>query len=49
VGDGGSQEFGTELAARLADTSRPRFEELEAKESTAGLSVEESIEQLGLT
>jgi len=48
VGDGGSAEFGTELVARLADASRPRFEELAARESAVGLSVEEEIEQLGL-
>ena len=48
VGDGGSAEFVAELAARMPGARRPRFDELQAKETTEGLSPEEEIEQLEL-
>lgn len=49
VGDGGSAEFEAELVARMPDANRPRFDELEAKETAeGGLSPEEEIEQLEL-
>ena len=48
VGDGGSAEFVAELVARMAPASRPRFDELEAKEEGEGLTPEEDLEQLGL-
>jgi pimeloyl-ACP methyl ester carboxylesterase len=48
VGDGGSAEFTAQLVVRMPDANRPRFEELEAKESAEGLSLEEDAEQLGL-
>ncbi|HEY5136330.1 MAG TPA: alpha/beta hydrolase [Candidatus Nanopelagicales bacterium] len=49
VGDGGAAEFGAELTRRLAPEHRPRFEELDARE-TAGevLTEEESLEALEL-
>jgi pimeloyl-ACP methyl ester carboxylesterase len=48
VGDGGSAAFGAELVARLKDESRPRIDELAAKEEAEGLSLEENLEQLRL-
>lgn len=48
VGDGGAAAFVTELRARLLDANRPRFDELEVKESDEGLTPEEDLEQLGL-
>lgn len=48
VGDGGSAEFVAELVARMPDANRPRFDELEVKESAEGLTPEEDLEQLGL-
>jgi pimeloyl-ACP methyl ester carboxylesterase len=48
VGDGGSAEFMAELVVRMPDANRPRFDELEAKESADGLSTEEDVEQLRL-
>lgn len=48
VGDGGSAEFVAELVARMPDANRPRFDELEAKETAEGLSPVEDIEQLEL-
>ncbi|RYB88485.1 alpha/beta hydrolase [Nocardioides glacieisoli] len=48
VGDGGASAFGAELMVRLSDTSRPRVEELSAKEEAEGLSLAEEMEQLRL-
>jgi pimeloyl-ACP methyl ester carboxylesterase len=48
VGDGGSAAFGAELVARLSDGSRPRIDELAAKEAVEGLTVDEELEQLRL-
>jgi pimeloyl-ACP methyl ester carboxylesterase len=48
VGDGGAAAFGAELVARLTDASRPRVEELAAKEEAVGLSLDEEMEQLRL-
>ena len=48
VGDGGSAAFGAELVARLKDESRPRVDELAAKEEAEGLSLDEELEQLRL-
>jgi pimeloyl-ACP methyl ester carboxylesterase len=48
VGDGGAAAFGAELFARLADDSRPRLEQLAAKEEADGLSLDEEVEQLRL-
>ena len=48
VGDGGTAEFVAELVARMPEANRPRFDELEAKESAEGLSPEEAAEQLEL-
>jgi pimeloyl-ACP methyl ester carboxylesterase len=48
VGDGGTAEFTAELARRMSEADRPRFDELDAKESGEGLSPEEDVEQLGL-
>lgn len=48
VGDGGASAFGAELMARLTDASRPRVEELAAKEEAEGLSLDEEMEQLRL-
>ena len=48
VGDGGAAAFGAELVARMPDANRPRSDELEAKESGEGLTLEESLEQLEL-
>jgi pimeloyl-ACP methyl ester carboxylesterase len=48
VGDGGAAGFGAELVARMPDANRPRSDELEAKEAGEGLTLEESLEQLGL-
>ena len=48
VGDGGSAEFMAELVVRMPDANRPRFDELEAKESADGLSPQEDLEQLRL-
>ena len=48
VGDGGSAEFVAELVVRMPDANRPRFDELEAKESAEGLSPGEDVEQLRL-
>ena len=36
------------LVVRMPEESRPRFDELEAKESAVGLSPQEDVEQLGL-
>lgn len=48
VGDGGAAEFMAGLVARMPNANRPGFDELTAKESTGGLSVEEDVEQLRL-
>ena len=48
VGDGGAAAFGAELVARLKDESRPRIDELAAKEEAEGLSLDEEMEQLRL-
>jgi pimeloyl-ACP methyl ester carboxylesterase len=48
VGDGGFAGFVAELVARMPDANRPRFLELEAKETAEGLTPEEDLEQLGL-
>ena len=48
VGDGGTAEFVAELVVRMPEANRSRFDELEAKESSEGLSPAEDVEQLGL-
>ena len=48
VGDGGAEAFGAELVARLREESRPRAEELNAKEEAEGVSLDEEVEMLRL-
>ncbi len=48
VGDGGAEEFGAELVARVPEADRDRVRELDAKDTAGEATPEESLEALSL-